>query len=212
MKIFLSGAHGSACSMIKSQLTGVFGLDPITNTCHESWTAQRTTSGHSIQFFHDTDPLKYKADKTIWLRVDPKNIVQIVQRIVVLDFMYTADPNWMAKDHCWTPEKHARIAGPDWPAYSTDINDYSSWCLDELCEVAYSRTLPWTESNSEYDLEINSQDLFSFQDPAGLRTVLAEIGCTLNHDFLYQWRMKNFLLWQKYQHRFCWRPGDNLLQ
>jgi hypothetical protein len=212
MKIFLSGAHGSACSMVKSQLTGVHKIDPLTNTCHESWTARRTTGGHSVEFFHNTDPTQYRADINVWLRVSQANIIQIVQRIVVLDFIYTYDANWVAKDHCWTPEKHARIAGPDWPPYSANINDYPGWCLNELCQVAYDRTLPWTVSNPEFDLEIDSSDLFSFQDPAGLRSIVAQLGSSLNHNFLYQWRMKNFLLWQQHKHRFTWQPGDNLLQ
>jgi hypothetical protein len=216
MKIFLSGAHGSACSMIKSQMTKVFELDSRTNTCHQSWTAQRTTAGDSIQFFHYTDPAyiqsQFQPDQTIWLRVAEENIVQLCQRIVVLDFMYTNDPAWMAKDHCWTPEKHARIAGPSWPAYSTNIDDYPDWCLNELCQIAYDRTLPWIRHNSSFDWEISSDELFSFRDPSKLRQVLAQFGCGLNHDFLYTWRMKNFLLWQQYKHMFNWSPDHNPLQ
>jgi len=211
MRIFLSGAHGSACSMIKSQLTGVAVMDPVANTCHESWTTQRTQRGDHIHFFHDTDAAKYKPDLTIWLQVSENNIIQIVQRIVVLDFIYTNDPAWMAKDHCWTPEKHARIAGPNWPAYSSNIDDYPGWCLDELCQVAYDRTLPWMADNSAYDFVIPSADLFSHQDPATLRSVVSKLGCNLNHDFLYRWRMNNFLLWQQHRYRFKWTPEHNPL-
>jgi hypothetical protein len=216
-KILLVGAHGAGCSMIKSQLTGVQVIDPVKNTCHESWKAGLTQHNDNIFFTHnlnlEEERKKYPFDTTIWLRIDPENIQQLVQRVVVLDFMYTDDEQWLKKDHCWTPEKHQRIAGPDWPEYSQSIDDYPTWCLDELCQVAYDRSSPWfTTPATGFDYVIGTSDLYSFVDPVGLASVMSELGCQINYEFLFEWRKKNLLMWQKYEHLFTWTPDHNPLQ
>ena len=206
-RIFISGAHGAGCSLIKSLATGVKIINPNIGTCHESWNHELTQNGDLIEFqhYHNT-----KSDILVWFKVNEKNLTHICQRIVVLDFMYADDPIWVKNDWSWTKEKHARIAGPDWPDYSNKITDYPQWCLDELCEVAYNRTKPWTIIDTRYHLVIDSDELFGNSPPDSLTAFFNSINCKLDFEFLSTWKNNIQQQYAANAHLFSWKPGWKL--
>jgi len=200
--IFLSGAHGSGCSFIKSQATGVNVLSPDTGTCHESWSYTQTQNHDRIIFFHHSDldyiRSRYNPDITVWLQINPDNIEKLCQRIVVLDFLLVdGQTDWV-----WTLEKHNILAGPDWPAYSSNIKDYPAWCLAELMQVAYDRSAPWMQANNNFDYVIDSDELFGNSPPVTLKKFLTAINCKLDIDFLKTWQQKNESIYQENKHYF----------
>jgi len=197
--IFLSGAHGSGCSFIKSQATGVDIISPETGTCHESWKYARTQNNDKIMFFHysnlDYIQSTYKPDVTVWLHINANNIEKLCQRIVVLDFL-------LPHDWAWTPEKHNILAGPDWPEYSNNIKNYPAWCLHELIQVAYDRSSAWMQKNNNFDYIIDSDELFGSSPPVTLEKFLHGVNCKINIDFLIKWKTKNKLMNQENKHYF----------
>lgn len=214
MKIFISGAHGSACSFVKSQFLKLHTIDR-NGTCHEAWNSNITKTD-LVLFDHwpniNTIHQNCKPNVTIWIRIAQENIVQIINRIVILDFLYTNNNTWVEKDWCWTEQKHDRIAGRSWPTYSTDISSYPTWCLNEMCEVAYERSKPWLADGKDFDYVIDSRDLFSFQEPITLRNTLNSLEYTLDENFLNAWRNKNYLLWQEHKHRFSWHKDESKIK
>lgn len=211
--VFLSGAHGSGCSLIKSLAVQSYATDQQVGTCHESWNYNSTPSGDRIVFDHwysrGAINQRWQPDFTIWLKINPENVLYLCHRIVILDFLYTQDPTWIQRDWCWTEAKHNRIAGPDWPKYSRSILDYPQWCLDEMCQVAYERSLPWMSDNNRFDLTVDSNELFGTADPISLSNCLSELGSKINHDFLLQWQQKNQEIYHQYRHLFSWTPNWN---
>ena len=208
--VFLSGAHGSGCSFIKSLAVGKCQIDSTVGTCHESWNYEQTPLGDRIVFDHwysqQAITAKWNPDLTIWLKINTDNLLYLCRRIVILDFVYTADCTWIDRDWCWTPAKHNRIAGPDWPKYSTNITDYPQWCLDEMCQVAYERSMPWLLDNPRFDFTVDSNELFGTAEPATLTQCLTELGSALDDEFLKQWQTKNQEIYNQYRHLFSWTP------
>jgi len=208
--IFISGAHGSGCSLIKSLAVQSKIIDPNLGTCHESWKYEQTSAGDRIVFDHyySYQHIKqhWNPDIVIWLQINKNNITQLCHRIVILDFLYTTDPVWIQKDWCWTQEKHNRIAGPSWPAYSKIITDYPQWCLDEMCQVAYDRSQAWLGLNPHCDYVIDSDELFGSSDPITLSLCLKELGCLIDLEFLHSWQEKTKQLYSQYRDLFSWTP------
>lgn len=209
--IFISGAHGSGCSIVKSLLTGVKILDNEKGTCHESWNHGQTVNQDRVFFYHffsRTDIVKMcDPDIVIWIYINEKNLLQICQRIVVLDFLYTNDKVWIEKDWCWTQRKHETLAGPDWPSYSKNIFDYPTWCLNEMCQVAYERCLPWTKVGPGADYIVDSNELFTDNQGSSLETILNDLKCPLDKSFLAAWQNKNKAIQDRYQDLFTWTPN-----
>lgn len=208
--IFISGAHGSACSLIKSLATTTRIIDQRVGTCHESWTSDQTTNNDLIMFSHcysyQVIKENWNPDAIIWIHINEKNITQICRRVVILDFLYIEDPGWMSKDWCWTKDKHDRLQGPDWPLYSNTISDYPQWCLDEMCKVAYDRIKPWTKVSKYATHVIDTDELFGSADTCTLSDTLKSINCSVDADFLNQWKIKNNKIYEQYQHLFSWTP------
>jgi hypothetical protein len=209
--IFISGAHGSGCSLIKSMAVQSHAIDFTVGTCHESWNYEQTIRGDRIIFDHyySYQYIKqhWNPDILVWVRVNKKNITQLCHRIVMLDFLYTADSSWIQKDWCWTQQKHDRIAGPDWPAYSITITDYPQWCLDEMCQVAYDRSYAWMGENVYSDYTIDSDELFGSAEPVSLSWCLHELGCSIDLNFLKTWQKTNTEIYNQYQSLFSWTPN-----
>jgi len=207
-RVFISGAHGSACSLVKSLATGNVQIDDNYATCHESWKARYTQKNQIIVFNHafDRDAIQknWNPDVTIWLKIDPKNVELICRRIVILDFMYTDNLLWMQNDWCWTLQKHQRLAGPDWPEYSTKISDYPTWCLDEMCHVAWERSRPWMLDRDDFDYTINSDELFGDSNRSGIEKCFSDLGLTINHYDIDRWKQKNLELLTPFMQMFTW--------
>lgn len=208
--IFISGAHGSGCSLIKSLATSSKIIDYKYGTCHESWTSDFTMNRDRIIFNHQPSYKTIKEiwnpDIIIWLHVNKKNITRLCRRIVILDFLYTNDHNWVEKDWCWTKKKHDTLAGPDWPAYSTILSNYPQWCLDEMCQVAYDRSKPWMTASKHATYVIDSDELFGLAPPTTLSNTLESLNCTVDKDFLSQWKIKNNEIYEEYKNLFSWTP------
>jgi hypothetical protein len=118
--------------------------------------------------------------------------------------MYTTDANWSKNEWCWSQVMHNQLAGPDWPPYSVNIEDYPMWVRDEICQVAYNRSLPWTVKNTGYNFIIDSDELFGTSDPVTLLDFFNSINCKVDFDFIKQWREKNYKIWQGYNSLFSW--------
>jgi hypothetical protein len=206
--IFISGAHGSGCSLIKSMAVQSYKIDSAVGTCHESWNYEQTTHGDRIIFDHYYSyqyiKQQWNPDIVVWVQINKNNIAQLCHRIVMLDFLYTADPVWIQKDWCWTQQKHNRIAGPDWPSYSTTITNYPQWCLDEMCQVAYDRSQAWMGHNPHCDYVVDSDELFGSAEPVTLSLCLHELGCKIDLDFLNTWQQKNAEIYRQYRDLFSW--------
>ena len=210
-KIFISGAHGSAVSLVKSLAIGKTEIDNTRSTCHESWQLDWTQNKQRIVVNHtwkkDEIKKRWNPDVTIWLKIDSQNVEFICRRIVVLDFLYTNDPTWMERDWCWTPQKHQRLAGPDWPEYSTEISRYPSWCLDEMCQVAWERSRPWMQDRDDFDFVINSDELFGDSPRVSLQRCFENLGLTINHDDINRWKQKNLELFTPFFRMFTWKQN-----
>lgn len=210
-KIFISGAHGSACSLVKSLAIGSVKIDAQVGTCHESWGKNLTPHRQEIWFAHNFDLLKIKRqeqpDVMIWLQIDAEDIVWICRRVVILDFIYAQDPHWFANDWCWTPKKHERLAGPDWPTYSQDIRDYPGWCLDEMCQVAWERTSPWTHENAHCDYTLGTNEFFGTSARRRLVQCFGDLGLSIDHAAIDLWREKNHAILSPYMSLFSWDLG-----
>ena len=207
-KIFISGAHGSACSLIKSMFTGIKQIDPIAGTCHQSWETTVTTNKDLINWHHsygiDYIQKRWNPNVLVYLQINPKNIVQICRRIVILDFMYTQDPDWARNNWCWTKEKHDSLAGPDWPQYSINIYHYPKFCLDEMTQVAYERTCPWIQTRTGFDYTLDTAEFFSGTEPHSLQHCFNSLGCNLDMSFVENWRNTNNKLYATQADLFSW--------
>jgi hypothetical protein len=205
MKLFLSGAHGSGCSLVKSLLTNIKVL-ANEGTCHESWKIASTQAHDYIYFDHvpDIDLIKqqWQSDQVIWLWLNPKNVEFVCRRIVYLDFVYANDPEWLAKDWAWTMSKHNRLAGSDWPAYSKNLQDYPLFVRQELYQTAYDRSADWMQSNPQADYFIDSDELFGNAPPRTLQTVADQLQCTIDLEFLTKWKTKNHAMYAEYKKLF----------
>jgi len=209
--IFISGAHGSACSLVKSLTTGIKIIDQRIGTCHESWTRNQTLNNDFIIFSHcysyQSIKKNWNPDVIIWIHINEKNITQICRRVVILDFLYAEDPEWLLKDWCWTEDKHNRLQGPSWPPYSKVITDYPQWCLDEMCQVAYDRSKAWTKISKYATYSIDTDELFGSSDPHTLSDTLESLNCSVDKDFLSQWKIKNNKIYEEYKNLFSWTPN-----
>jgi hypothetical protein len=209
-KIFISGAHGSACSLVKSLAIGNVQIDDKFATCHESWTINKTQNQQNICFNHTFDrkiiQKNWNPDIAIWIKIADENITLICRRIVILDFVYTDDPQWVQNDWCWTTQKHQRLAGPDWPPYSKNIFDYPSWCLDEMCYVAWERSRPWMTDREDFDYTISSDELFGNSPRTGLVDCFLDLGLKIDHDAIDNWKQKNSELLKPFMEMFSWTP------
>jgi hypothetical protein len=205
-KIFISGPHGVGCSMIKSMAVGVRQIDPVRNTCHQSWTRWQTTQGDDIRFGNDFDCAVvfdgYKPDIRLWVSVSDHNIDQLCERIVLLDFLYADDAEWISNDWSWSQDKHNRLAGPDWPKYSTRLEQYPLWCRLEMLKVAQDRIKPWQVVDARFNWNIPSAELYDDVDPTELKKFLAHIGCVYDEEFLHTWRRKNKKMYLDNTHLF----------
>jgi len=203
--IVISATKGSAPSMIKSMAVGKSVIDVKYNTCHESFCHGLTQNSDRINIAHTPARLELNADVGIWIYINPLNIKQICQRIVVLNFLYTDDPVWMNNNWCWTPQLHNRLAGPDWPKYSKLIIDYPTWCLNEICQVAYDLCKPWTVINPDYEIFIDSNEFFGPGNPTTMQRCFEQINCQLDLNFVKKWRKQNFKFWKDYESLFTWQ-------
>jgi hypothetical protein len=207
-KIFISGAHGSACSLLKSLAIGRVTIDSRYATCHESWTTNRTQKNDYIMFNHEPNRQKitekWNPEVTIWLKINVKNVETICKRIVILDFLYVNDSHWMLNDWCWSLQKHQRLAGPDWPVYSTQISDYPTWCLDEMCHVAWERSRPWLEDRNDFDYVIDTDELFGNSPRVMLEKCFGDLGLRIDHDAVDKWKQQNFDIFMPYMNMFTW--------
>lgn len=209
-KICISSAFGTGNSLLK-MLTFRDKIIDAHGTCHESWNNNSTINNDYIHAVHLYDwPTivdKFSPDITVWLHINEKNIKQICQRIVVLEFLYARDTDEYI--FCWTRNKHNAIAGPDWPPFSTKINDYPTFCLDELCQVAYNRCSIWTQPNDSFTFQIDSDELFGQAEPVTINRWLSEINCELDLQFFETWKCIQQKLFLDYQSLFTWNPGNN---
>ena len=207
-KILISGAHGSACSLIKSMMTEVISIDAQAGTCHQSWTSTTTTNKDKVMWNHsyrrDIIEKNWNPNIIIYIKINLDNIVQICRRVVILDFIYTQDPSWIQKDWCWTNEKHDRLAGPDWPPYSNNIYDYPQFCLDEMTQAAYERVSPWLIDRTDFDYVLDTAEFFGESEPVTLQHCFNELGCKLDMDFIRTWREINNNIYTKYADLFSW--------
>jgi hypothetical protein len=212
-KIVISATKGSGPSLVKSLAVGLTKIDSEYGTCHESWQHERTQNNDEITFTTHTADLdeiqkEFNPDITIQLYINPKNLVQICQRLVIVDFMYTQDNIWAKNGWCWSQAMHDQLAGPDWPTYSINIKDYPVWVRNEICQVAYDRSLPWTVKNPGFNFVIDSDELFGNSAPVTLLECFNSINCQINFDFINQWRKKNYKIWQGYNSLFSWTPPN----
>ena len=210
-KILISSAFGSGNSCLKSLTLEHKKMDPTIGTCHTAWHNNITTIGDFIRVCHlyDINIINNteSPDLTVWIQINEKNLVQICQRIVVLDFLYATDNNWTDYDGAWNLKKHNLLAGPSWPTFSLDINNYPMFCLDEICETAYHRCKNWTKPNSDFIFQIDSDELFGDSEPKSIQQMLTAIGCVFDQNFLSLWKNKQKQTFLKYQHLFNWQPG-----
>lgn len=200
-QIFLSAAHGSAGSLVKSLLTNTKKLS-VEGTCHDSWSIGITQNGDNIKFNHNIPANIGNPDTSVRIQVNPINVAFITMRIVYLDFIYATDPYWIKIDGAWTQQKHDRLAGSNWPAYSTNILDYPLFCRKEMCQVVQDRIMPWITNNDQFDYTINSNDIFGSTSIDSLQNVFTKLNCKLDLNFLQQWKNKNFELHNKYRELF----------
>jgi hypothetical protein len=209
--ISIYSAYGSGNSFLKSLTLENRRMDPVIGTCHDSWTSNITSAGGTVNVYHfyniDSAKKQNANDITVLLRINEKNIVQICQRIVVLDFLYANDTSLTAHDGAWNIKKHNALAGPDWPKFSTNINDYPEFCLNEICQSAYHRCENWTYPNNNFTFQIDSDELFGESDPIIIQEMLDDIGCTLDKVFLDNWKKKQKQTFLQYRHMFSWQPG-----
>lgn len=179
-------------------------------TCHSAWNKHTTINGDIIHGTHLSDlstiNARFCPDVTVWMYVNRKNLSQLCQRIVVLEFLYARDSN--EEGLGWTPNKHNAIAGSSWPPFSTNITDYPTLCLNELCQVAYNRSFRWTHTNNNFTFQIDSDELFGDSAPVTVENWLASINCTLDTDFFQSWKSKQHQLFLKYRELFTWTPDD----
>jgi hypothetical protein len=216
-KIVISGAFGAGFSMLKTLTLLKKDFDKTGITCHDAWNEKvRTTiNNDSILTSHlyDIDNIvkKFRPNITVWLYINKKNILQICQRIVVLEFIYAVDrmPREPGKNFGWNQLKHNNLAGKDWPKFSTKITDYPTFCLDELCQDAFNRCEIWTRHNSNFDLEIDSDELFGDSPPVTIQNWLSTVGCVLDQDFLNKWQTVQKKLFHDHCHLFTWNPYIN---
>jgi hypothetical protein len=208
-RICISSPFGSGNSVLKMLTMSEKTIDP-TGTCHSAWTKNKTINNDQIDVTHHYDLSViqeiFYPDISVWVHINKKNILDLCQRIVILEFLYAKDTN----DYifCWTRSKHNAIAGPDWPSFSTVITDYPTFCLDELCQVAYNRCVLWTQPNKDFTFQIDSDELFGSAPPVTINQWLASIDCQFDMEFFETWKNKRQQLLQNYQHLFTWRPDD----
>lgn len=107
----------------------------------------------------------------------------------------------------WTEDKHNRLQGPSWPPYSRVITDYPQWCLDEMCQVAYDRSKAWTKISKYATYSIDTDELFGSSDPHTLSDTLESLNCSVDKDFLSQWKIKNNKIYEEYKNLFSWTPN-----
>jgi hypothetical protein len=207
--ICISASFGSGNSFLRMLTFDKKVIDPA-GTCHTAWNQNLTKNGDYINVTHLYDlsviRSKFSPDITVWLQINKKNLLQICQRIVVLEFLYAKD----TYDYVfhWTRKKHDEIAGPNWPVFSTTITDYPGFCLDELCQVAHNRCELWARPNDNFDFQIDSDELFGDSDPVTIKQWLKELNCQLDMDFFNSWKTKQQELFLKYQSLFHWQPED----
>ena len=179
-------------------------------TCHTAWKRHKTINGDRIDTTHLNDlptlKNKFSPDITVRICINKKNLIKICQRIVVLEFLYAQD----TYDYVfhWTRLKHNTIAGPSWPKFSTEITDYPTFCLDELCKIAHNRCTLWEDDVADFDFQIDSDELFGDSEPVTITKWLTAIDCKLDQEFLDQWKTAQTQLFLKYQSLFTWKPGD----
>lgn len=203
--IIISAAKGSGPSIVKAMAIGKVLFDAGTGYCHDSWDHARTSAGDRITFTHDYHVPKNQHDVIIGITINPKNILQIVHRCVMVDFEYADNQVWIDNDWSWTPAFHSRVAGPDWPSYSKDITAYPQWCRNELCQFAWEKVSPWTKVNAQHDLVIDSAELFDLEPPVTLTDSLTKIGCGLDSEFLQNWSQRNRQIWHNQKELFSWQ-------
>ena len=210
-KILISSAFGAGNSCLKSLTLENKRMDPEIGTCHDAWDKHTTSAGDYIGVCHLYDinviNAKETSDINVCLQINNKNLIQICQRIVVLDFLYATNKSWTTYDGAWNIKKHATLAGPNWPAFSTNINDYPVFCLDEICETAYHRCKNWIYPNNDFTFQVDSDELFGDSKPTTIQQMLDAIGCTFDQDFLDKWKNKQKQTFLKYKDLFTWSPG-----
>ncbi len=211
MKIAITGTKGAGFSLIAGLITNNVRIHPDFGTCHQSWEFPISKNEHtvSVTHEHDLDTIKKICDPNviIGIWINPKNLIQICNRLVFTDFQFAPDTTWKMNHWAWHKEKHDILAGPDWPPFSENIADYPQWCLNELCQVAYDRSRYWLDKNMPYDFIIDSDELFGTAAPASLNKIFTYLNVTLDLDTLNQWKNKNREIYQHYQQLFSWYPG-----
>ena len=210
-KILISSAFGSGNSCLKSLTLKNKTMDSEIGTCHDAWNVNTTSCGDSISTSHlyniDIINTTFSPDITVWIYINDKNLVQICQRIVVLDFLYATNKTWTDHNGAWNINKHITLAGPSWPEFSIHIEEYPTFCLDEICETAYHRCKNWGKSNNNFTFQIDSDELFGDSKPTTIQQMLDAIGCTFDQTFLNKWKIKQKQTFLKYKHLFSWTPG-----
>ena len=208
-RIVISAAFGSGNSLLKSLAQTPRNIDPATGTCHAAWANDRTVQGDSIEHTHinSTELIRSQlaATELVWLHIAQENIVQLVQRIVAIEFLAAGTepkPGW-----AWTPIKHQQLAGPTWPAYSTDLKDYTPEQRNELCQAVWHRIQPWLACPADVDYRIDSRELFDCVEPKTIQLWLASHDIELDHEFLGRWQDRQQRIYQDNQWLFSWQPG-----
>ena len=213
MKIMISATKGAGMSLIRGLLTNNVHVDTLYGTCHQSWETPNHESKHTVWSSHDHGANfegDIVPDITVGIWINSKNLIQICQRLVIVDFQYAQDATWQAKQWAWHKGKHDQLAGPDWPPYSTDITKYPEWCRNEMCQVAYNRSKYWTHSDLPYDYIIDSDELFGDSNPVTLQKLFNAVDMPLDLDTIRLWKNKNNQINWECSHLFTWQPGWKL--
>lgn len=211
--ILISAPFGLGSACLKTLTLANKNMDQNIGTCHDSWHITNTVHGDTILARHTPNikdaeaNLNMQFDMTVWMRINEKNLEQICQRIVVLDFLYSDDPGFVNDGGAWNIDKHNRIKGDTWPEFSKNITDYPQWCLDEICQTAYYRCEPWVSDNNKFDFQIDSDELFGDAEPVTIKTWLGALGCEFDVEFLNQWKAKQRDTYLKYKDLFGWHNG-----
>jgi hypothetical protein len=208
-RICISAPFGSGNSFLKMLAMPEKIIDPV-GTCHSAWTKNKTVNNDEIDVTHQFDisviQEKFYPDISVWVHINKKNLLDLCQRIVILEFLYAKDT--IDYIFCWGRSKHNAIAGPDWPPFSTVITDYPTFCLNELCQVAYNRCVTWTHPNTAFTFQVDSDELFGAAPPTTINQWLSSINCVLDQEFFETWKKRQQQLLQDHRHLFTWQPDD----
>jgi len=212
-KVLISASFASGNSMVKSL---AFDEDKTSytlfDTVHGTWFKMTNHKGYFINTVHEVVG-KRSDSKTVMIYNNPTNMKQILQRSIILEFLYA---DYIKKNNIditrknlgdsgivsrWTVEKYQQIAGKDWPPYSTDHKDYSKDIMNEMCELATQEFGQWS-TKTDADVIINSEEIYSGSEPIGIKKFLELVEVEFNktiHNRLIEWQQKQTIFFNKYK-------------